>query len=301
MSRRPGDLAVFLLVAYGLSWLAALPLWITGRSGLTTVTGFVMMFTPALAVLAVWRLRHRDVPFREWARATGLTLGPARGRGLRFVLIGWGGTALLVLLALGVSVATGLLSVDLSGLSLLRRELASATGGTSLPLDPRTLAVIQVVQGLVIGPVLNAIPSLGEEYGWRGWLLPRLMPLGAVRALIVSGVIWGLWHAPLTLRGYNYAQLGPWAAPVFVVFCVLFGIFLGVLRLRSGSVWPAVAGHGTLNALGGLPLLLGDAARPPDLLLAGITGVVGWVLLAVVAIVLLRGRPVPAAPVPPQA
>ncbi|WP_214417298.1 CPBP family intramembrane glutamic endopeptidase [Sphaerisporangium fuscum] len=288
MTRRPGDLVTFLVVAFGLSWLCALPLWLSGGGpALLTVTGLAMMFTPTVAVIAVWRLHHRDVPFREWARRTGLTLGGRRGRTAGLIAVAWLGTALLTLLATGISVATGVLSADLSGLSLFRRQIEAAGRTGALPLDPGTLVVIQFVQGIVVGPLLNVVPSLGEEYGWRGWLLPRLMPLGTARAMLVSGVIWGLWHAPLTLRGYNYPLLGPWAALMFVGFCVLFGVFLGGLRLASGSVWPAAVGHGALNALAGLPLLIGDVAHPPNLAVAGITGVVGWVLLAVVAAVVL--------------
>ncbi|WP_344944076.1 CPBP family intramembrane glutamic endopeptidase, partial [Sphaerisporangium flaviroseum] len=123
-------------------------------------------------------------------------------------------------------------------------------------------------------------------------LLPRLMPLGTWRALLVSGVMWGAWHAPLTLRGYNYPELGAWAAPMFVVFCVAYGCLLGWLRLYSGSAWPAVVGHGALNASVGLVLLVGDAAAPPNLVVAGITGLVGSALLAVVSAVLFKLRPV---------
>ncbi|WP_248959451.1 CPBP family intramembrane glutamic endopeptidase [Sphaerisporangium perillae] len=301
MFRRPGDLAVFLLVAFGLSWLFAVPLWVSGGSGLVTVTGLAIMFTPAIAVLAVWRPHHREVPFRAWAGRTGLTFGGRAGRVWKYIAVAWAGTVLLTVLATAISAATGLLSVDLSGLSLFRAQLASASQGSPLPIDPHTLVVIQVVQGLIMGPVINAIPALGEEYGWRGWLLPRLMPLGTAKALVASGVIWGLWHAPLTLRGYNYPQLGAWAAVMFVGFCVLAGILLGWLRLASDSVWPAVAGHGALNALGGLPILLGDAAHPPNLAVAGITGLVGWALLAVVAAVILKKRRPAARPAPVQA
>jgi len=118
------------------------------------------------------------------------------------------------------------------------------------------------------------------------------MPLGTWRALLVSGVIWGAWHFPLTLRGYNYPELGAWAAPMFIVFCVVFGALLSWLRLYSGSVWPAVVGHGSLNASAGLALLIGDAADPPVLAVVGITGLVGSVLLAVVSVLLFKYRPV---------
>jgi hypothetical protein len=74
---------------------------------------------------------------------------------------------------------------------------------------------------------------------------------------------------------------------------VLFGAVLGWLRLRSGSVWPAVIGHGALNATAGLVLFVGDAAHPPNPALAGIVGVVGWPVLAVVAALLLAPRLAP--------
>ncbi|MBX6384755.1 MAG: CPBP family intramembrane metalloprotease, partial [Microbispora sp.] len=134
-------------------------------------------------------------------------------------------------------------------------------------------------------------PGLGEsrESGPGEWRPTRVWP-----ALVLSGVIWGLWHAPLTLKGYNYPALGAGAAPVFAGFCVLFGALLGWMRLRSRSVWPAVIAHGSLNALTGLALLLGDAAAPPNTVLAGITGIAGWALLAVVVLVVYRLRPVTA-------
>jgi membrane protease YdiL (CAAX protease family) len=288
------DLLVFLLMAFGLSWLFALPMWVSGgsvNSSATVVTGLAMMTTPTLGVLAVWRLQHREVSLRDWARQSGITLGERRSSTLALVAATWIGVPLLTVLAVAVSAAVGVLSVDLDGLSLFRQMLNQAVG-QDIPLDPATLVVVQFGAAVLIAPVINAIPALGEEWGWRGWLLPHLLRLGTWRALLLSGAIWGAWHAPLTLRGYNYAELGAWAAPVFVGFCVIFGALLGWLRLTTGSVWPAVIGHAALNAAAGMTFLVGDAADPPNLAIAGITGVVGWVLLAAVAAIVLAVRPI---------
>ncbi|WP_067175980.1 CPBP family intramembrane glutamic endopeptidase [Microtetraspora niveoalba] len=308
--RRFNDLAVFLAVAFGGAWLVALPVWLGGSgqaSPLLRPVAAGMMFTPTLGVLAVWIFCHRGTPFREWARRTGLTWGPARGRTLGLVAATWLGVPLIVIAALAVSALTGVVRLDIDGLSLFRQQLVAAGG---VPVDPHTLVVVQLVMAVVVAPLLNAIPSLGEEWGWRGYLLPRLLGGSALdaaprparqvwRAMLVSGVIWGVWHAPLTLLGYNYPDLGPWAAPMFVGVCVLLGAILGWLRLRTGSVWPAVVGHGAFNASAGLMLLLGDAAAPPDLALAGVTGLVGWAVLAVVVVLLgspYRGRVAVGAP-----
>ncbi|MEV5739745.1 CPBP family intramembrane glutamic endopeptidase [Microbispora rosea] len=320
--RRHTDVWLFLLVAFGASWLIALPLW-TGpvSPAAFQLLGIPIMFTPSLGVLAVWLTRRRGTPLKEWARATGLTLGPDRGTTAPLLVTALLGVPLLVAVALLVSAAVGVVSLDFAGLSLYRAQLGAALD--KVPLDPGVLYVVQVAQAVLIAPFINAIPAFGEEWGWRGWLLPRLLgdpavapvptasqvpggspaPAGAPGtgerrparvwpAMVLSGVIWGLWHAPLTLKGYNYPALGAWAAVLFIGFCVIFGALLGWMRLRSRSVWPAVIAHGSLNALAGQALLLGDADAPPNPALAGITGIVGWVLLAVVVVIAYRLRPV---------
>ena len=299
--KRP--LLIFIVLAFGLSWAAALPLWLDGGLASPLMTGLatLMMFTPAVGVLGVWAVSR--APFREWAALTGLTLGERKKRTGALVLAAWLGVPLLVFLAVGLSAAVGLVSLDLDRFSLLRAALEAR--GMAVPADLGTVAILQIVVALVAGPVLNAIPVLGEEWGWRGWLLPRLLfTNGTVVALLMSGAIWGLWHAPLTLLGYNYPSLGSWAALYFIGFCMLFGVLLGWLRLRTGSVWPAVVAHGSLNAVAPPALLLGNAAAPPNEVLIGITGLVGWVLLAVAGAALLRfsplRRPQPATPPVPE-
>ncbi|MGP4093207.1 lysostaphin resistance A-like protein [Nonomuraea sp. KM90] len=287
--KRP--LLVFIVLAFGLSWAAALPLWLGGglSSPLTQALGTLLMFTPAVGVLGVWAVSR--TPFREWARETGLTLGERKGRTGLLVLTAWLGVPLLVFVAMGISAALGLVSLDLDGLSIYREAMEAR--GVQAPADLGTVALLQIVIGVAAGPVLNGIPALGEEWGWRGWLVPRLVATNGVLAgLLISGFVWGLWHAPLTLLGYNYPRLGSWAALAFIGFCVLAGVLLGWLRLRTGSVWPAVVAHASLNAIASVALLLGDASDPPNELLAGITGVVGWLLLAVLGAVVLRLYPV---------
>ncbi|KAB8192704.1 CPBP family intramembrane metalloprotease [Nonomuraea phyllanthi] len=286
--KRP--LLIFIVLAFGLSWAAALPLWLGGglNSPQMVWAGTLMMFTPTIGVLGAWAVSR--TPFREWARQTGLTLGERKGRTGVLVLVAWLGVPLVTFLAMGLSAAVGLVSLDLDRLSLFRNMLEAQ--GAQVPADLGPVAVLQIAIAVVAGPVLNAIPALGEEWGWRGWLLPRLVSTnGTFVGLLYSGVIWGVWHAPLTLLGYNYPRLGSWAALYFIGFCVLFGMLIGWMRLRTGSVWPAVVAHGALNAIAGVALLFGDAAAPPNEALVGITGLVGWVLLALAAAVLLRLRP----------
>ncbi|MGW4468971.1 CPBP family intramembrane glutamic endopeptidase [Nonomuraea sp. NPDC004354] len=279
-------IVLFLAVAFGAAWLAALPLWLGGGLADPLFGPLVglMMFTPSLGVLAVWLARR--TPFRAWAKETGLTFGERPGRTVGLLLATWAAVPLVVYGTLALTAALGLVSLDLDRLSLF-----SAASGA--PGDPHTALIVQLVVTTLVAPIVNIIPMVGEEWGWRGWLLPKLVESrGVFGGLVLSGVIWGLWHAPATGLGYNYPAVGPWAALLFVGFCVPAGMLFGWLRLRTGSIWPAVIGHAALNPAASLALMLGDAAAPPNALFAGITGLVGWAVLAVLAALVFRRWPV---------
>ncbi len=141
------------------------------------------------------------------------------------------------------------------------------------------LVLIQTVAALTIAPLINCLFTLGEELGWRGFLLPRLIEAGWGQwwALIVSGAVWGLWHAPVILLGHNYPDHPYLGVLLMTVFCILLGIIFGWLRLASGSVWTATLAHATLNAVAGFPLIV---LTPFDSALGGVmTGVIGWIPL----------------------
>lgn len=286
------SLPLYLGVAVIGAWLVALPLWLTDRSLTSTLLPIVaagMMFTPSVAVLVVWLFSRRlGVRFRDLAKRTGLGLGPRKRRTVGVGLALWFGIPAFIVVSVLASAALGLYRLDLTGFSLFKQMLAQQSDGAGgLPAN---LMVALAFGMVLVSPVLNAIPALGEEWGWRGWLLPRLLPHGQLVAIVASGIIWGIWHAPLTLLGYNYAQLGAWAALMFVPFCVLFGAVLAWTRLVTDSVWPAVVGHGVLNGSSGLVILLGAAGQTPNLALVGPIGVVGMTMLAFAVAVLYGVR-----------
>ncbi len=146
----------------------------------------------------------------------------------------------------------------------------------------------QLFSGILLGPIINVPFTLGEELGWRAYLLPKLADLyGRRRAILFSGLIWGLWHAPMIAMGHNYG-VTYWGYPVtgiltMVVFCLAAGSFEAYLTFRTNSVWPAAMTHSGINALAAAPtLFLALDAQPNPLLgpiLAGLLG--GWALLLV--------------------
>jgi hypothetical protein len=97
--------------------------------------------------------------------------------------------------------------------------------------------------------------SLGEELGWRGYLLPRLPFLGSTRALLVTGLVWAAWHLPpIFLTPLYHSDGNRWlTVPLFVATIVGGSFFFGYLRLWTGSVWPAVLAHSAHNGAWGHP------------------------------------------------
>lgn len=269
---------LFLVVSFALAWLLAAPLWWSGR-GLADPAALVLvpatMLAPSVGVLAVIALRRPP----GVALATGVRSPGGIRSWWRWGLLAWLGPLVLAVLALVLAAATGVYQPDpvhLSGLD----EMLRGRGVGPLPVSLWTLAVLQLVQALVVGWV-NVLPALGEEWGWRGWLLPALLPLGRWPAILLVGVVWGLWHAPVLLLGYDYPLQPPVVRVLLMVgTCVVLGSLLGWLRLRSGSVWPAAIGHGFVNAVAGLPVLFATAGVPVDNAAVGLLGWTGWVLMA---------------------
>lgn len=102
--------------------------------------------------------------------------------------------------------------------------------------------------------VICFFPAFGEEWGWRGYMMPKLtelMPKPA--AVAVGGIIWGLWHAPLTVAGHNFGTDYPGYPFVGIglmcVMCTVMNAFLTLITEKTGSVYPAAFAHAVNNNL----------------------------------------------------
>ena len=112
---------------------------------------------------------------------------------------------------------------------------------------------------VILAPAINMFPALGEEVGWRGYMMPRLKErFGLLNGRLLGGVVWGVWHWPLMLLvGYEYGTnyLG---APVLgiVVWCVVcfaLNTLLDLLYEKTGCIWVPAIAHGAFNAIAALP------------------------------------------------
>ena len=147
--------------------------------------------------------------------------------------------------------------------------------------------LIQTVQALFLAPILNFVTCFGEEWGWRGYLLPKVSGLlPTVPTLLVTGVIWGLWHAPMTIIGHNYG-LGYWGFPftgiaMMCLFCVVLGVLMSYVTLKTGSCIPAILAHGAVNGIAAIGIYFtADGGNP--FIGPAPTGIIGLIPFAIAA------------------
>lgn len=279
----------FVAVAFGLAWLFALPLWLEGGRNNPSflVISIAIMFTPALAAVMAGKLFEPQVRL-----VTALGIVPANGRIGAIILYSLLGIVLALVITLGglvVGQVFGVFQMDLVQFSAFRELIVSKLNGQPLPAAMPPLWVLVLVQlvVVVVASPINALAAIGEEIGWRGWLLPHLQPMGLGPAIVVSGVIWGLWHAPLILLGYNYPGASAWQAlGCMSAMCTVTGICLAWLRLRSDSILPCAIAHGAINAGAGFFMILGTAGQTVDMTQATLLGWTGWLLPAAIGIIL---------------
>lgn len=235
-----------------------------------TLVGLQMLLPAAVAIV-----------FRKWIskegfRASGLGLGRKR-----YYLIG--GALVLGWLAASylLSAATPWLQVD-TQLAKAQAMIATIVEQTGKPFPMETSAFVGAMffQTAILGAILGLPAYFGEEYGWRGYLLPKLMELGKTKAILMHGVVWGLWHAPVIAMGHNYPGYPVAGILWMTVFCVLMGTVLAWLFYASGSVWVVSVAHGLINQ--GNSYVSGFLVSSMNPLLAGAAGLVGLAVLAVI-------------------
>ena len=141
--------------------------------------------------------------------------------------------------------------------------LAGMAYGAALVLDVADLRPLDLGPAGVAAWSLNLVASLafmtvlflGEEIGWRGYLLPRVQQLTSRRrAALVTGFVHGCFHLPLILIATTYDEFGSrwFVAPIVVATITMGGIFYAYLWDRTGTVWPVAMAHGAVNIAFGI-------------------------------------------------
>jgi membrane protease YdiL (CAAX protease family) len=288
--------ALFYALAFGWVCLVAAGLYLVhtnlagsqGPSLATIVLAFLYMPAPLVAALIVGRLDQRPALIRTtfvgfWRKLP------------RLALVAVTVVAALILAMLGLSWLLGNV-LDLSGPGRVLSSQADLLANTLLltgSMDAAQVAQLNTavpslwpLLGLAYGGALlagftvNGLFAFGEEYGWRGWLADELRPLGAFWANVITGVLWGVWHAPLILMGFNYGSYGRIGTAFMVAWCIPLSFLLWRAREVTGSLLAPAVLHGALNGFAGAFTIILVDANP---VVAAPAGLVGAVAVAVVA------------------
>jgi membrane protease YdiL (CAAX protease family) len=235
---------------------------------------FPLMWSPAVAsVIARLVLREgfSDVSFRFGGRRT-----------LAWIALGLILPTVVGTLAYGIALLTGLVGFDPQPDKFVARFVGDSA-------SPVTVFVVWLALATTIGTVFGCLQTAGEEIGWRGYMLTRLIDAGVPRPVLASGLIWGLWHCPLILAGIYAA--GPTPALSVVLFMgsiTSFGYVVARMRLETGSIWPPIVAHSAWNAIIQGPFD-GAATGPNAALWTGESGIITVMVAVVVAVLVSRG------------
>ena len=251
--------AVFeaLMIRGSLSWVSAL------------------MWTPAAASVVARLALHED--FAD----VSFSIGGCRGwKAIGLALIF---PTILGLIAYGIAWTTGLVQFN----PKLIKFATAFVGDTTSPI---TSFLINLVVASTIVTIYSVRSAAGEEIGWRGYMLTRLIDAGMPKPILVSGLIWGLWHVPLILGGVYLAGPPPIvAALLWMVTATAASFVFARLRLETGSVWPAITLHSAWNAIIQSAFDPASKGAVPELWI-GESGILVSITMVIAAIMFSYGR-----------
>ena len=175
---------------------------------------------------------------------------------------------------------------ELVDIMQLIAQLAPAQMEQVERMTPTALLLITGIQAVLLAPFTALLLGFGEEYGWRGYLQSELVRMGRVRGILLLGVIWGLWHAPVIVMGHNYPGYPVVGVFLMIGYTVGLGFVLGYAVLKSGSVLLAAFLHALNNQVVGFLSVM--VYRPTDPVFSFGVGLYGIAVLAVIVLLILR-------------
>jgi len=277
---------IFLAFAFGIPWAASLAFYLSGMvkanpGQALMLVNYIFISTPALANVAA-RLITREGWKRFW-------LWPKFRRGWKFYLAVW----LLPLLA----VIPGSLIFYLLFPQSFDPNATFARNNivifrSAITAGPWTAMLALTVEQMFVQGLLLSVLALGEELGWRAYLLQKLADrFGSARnAAVLVGLVWAVWHMPLIYMGFSTDPNLSSSRDIFIfmlmypISTISSSILFSWATLRSGSMWPAAIGHTTELGVAGISL--GMLKGRANLLVSpnpqSLIGNLGYIALALV-------------------
>jgi membrane protease YdiL (CAAX protease family) len=236
---------------------------------------WALMWTPAIASVVarlVLREGFADVSFRIDG-----------SRGWKAIVLALIFPIVVGLMSYGIAWTTGLVHFNPQPIALAARFV----GNTASPL---VVFMTNLAIATTVVTIFSIRTAAGEEIGWRGYMLTRLIDAGLPKPVLLSGVIWGLWHVPLILGGVYLAGPPPvLSASLWMVTATAFSFVFARLRLATGSVWPAITLHAAWNSV--IQVAFDPASSGTGATLwVGESGILVALTMIVAAVIFSRGQ-----------
>lgn len=266
----------FLILAFGLAWIV----WeIPIRMGVPVTAPLFQFFVlpggfaPAIAAFIV-----RAFITREGFADVGLRVRLCSWRWYFFALV----LPLFVMAAIVLEASLlGIAQPDFS-VPVVAKLFAAKHVAVPQPIQLNLIIIGQcLITSVIATPIL-----FGEEFGWRGYLQPRLFADRPALSALATGLIWGVWHYPLIFRGYDYGDQPLAGAAVLLGSTILLSYIFAWLVRRTGSIWSSSLAHAATNVTGiGLSTLWFGAAHKP--VITSYLGLLACLPLALICVVLM--------------
>ena len=262
-NRSTKGIVYFVLITFIITYLMLAFIYINGGLSYQNTFAFliVMMFVPLIvsAVLTKFYLKRKLSSF-----------GINKGKSIKYYLAAY----FYPFLAVGL----GILLFGIMGFGTLKTDM-----NLIFPTQLGIPIYIYLINYSIAPIFPNSLFAFGEEYGWRGYLQDLLLEkFSILKTLLITGVIWGLWHAPLIAMGYNYHQYPLPGVFLFTLWTIFIGIFFGWLKIKSKSVLTAALGHGAINAYVGFGIIFAQTNNQLLGVPFGIPGLLAFFILALV-------------------
>jgi uncharacterized protein len=241
----------------------------------------ILMWVPGLLAIGM------RIFTKEGFKNAGLRIGKLEYYPLAIFL-----PVLITFLYMFISLGLGLSGYN-SELINFKGGLVNFGKGIGMVLGTNSQTVVYFLLNFIVtmifGSIFSGILTMGEELGWRSYLLPKMTyNFGLVKGILLTGLIWGYWHFPIILMGYNFPQYPVLGAFILMPFStVCLGTISAFLYFKSESLFPAVLFHSSVNlSMGLVEALLLTKNLSLDLLHLFL-----WAVFALGFLVMLRKRP----------
>lgn len=249
----------------------------TGTAGFTTL-GAIYMFIPAISVLIVKKIIHKDKIKTDLLISFKIN---------KWFVVAWFLMPIIIFSTLGINLIFTNVSYNpemtgfLDRLSNIMTPEQIKEMQASIDALPINLIWLILIQGLIAGVTINALAAFGEELGWRGFLLHAFKEMKFFKASIIIGIIWGIWHAPLILMGHNYPQHPQIGVFMMIILSILITPFLLYVTIKAKSVIVAAIMHGTMNATAGISIMTISGGNDLTSGIAGLAGFISFTLFLI--------------------